>query len=328
VLDRVTVKPRRAVAFVVDAFQRVIALKAIIPGQPGFIAADALFVGNLDADPTVLPREKFAILTNRPKDADPRGTSDLRPAYTPWWLKQQVWADRLRALAQFGGPSLIGELPPGALPRKDSTGKTVDPATGFAQDLEAFRNGKVVVHANGAKVTPLSLPLAGDAFRHAIQDCDGAIVKAVLTQDLATNEARHGTRAQAQVHQDVLGTLKRQKKQAVVRMVRMDILRHWVRYNWGAAAIPLTPKVSLGDTEEQDFATKATAVATLYSSGFLDDSQLPALDGDLKLPPRDPDWLTKKQARQQQAAALPAGQPPTPIGQGKAAQQQPQAVAA
>jgi hypothetical protein len=53
------------------------------------------------------------------------------------------------------------------------------------------------------------------------------------------------------VHQDVLDTLVRQGKRSLIRVVARDILRNWVRWNWGDDAVPLVPKPSLGTTERR-----------------------------------------------------------------------------
>jgi hypothetical protein len=92
--------------------------------------------------------------------------------------------------------------------------------------------------------------------------------------------------AAASVHQDVLSTLIRQGKKAVERMIRNDILKPFIRYTFGEAMVALTPTVTLGNVEQQDFSSMATAIAALTTSQYLDPSQFPKLDQLLNLPPR------------------------------------------
>jgi hypothetical protein len=98
-LRALKVKPIRSVAFVTDAYLNVLGLVGAKPGQTVPAVSDL-------APAEIIPREKFCILSWRPKDGDPRGTSVLRPAYDPWWRKRQTIPEYLKYLAQFAGPSL------------------------------------------------------------------------------------------------------------------------------------------------------------------------------------------------------------------------------
>jgi hypothetical protein len=69
------------------------------------------------------------------------------------------------------------------------------------------------------------------------------------------------------------------------------------------ASLELTPKVSLGQVEQQDFSATANAIAALNKAGYLDPSQFPGVDTLLSLPARDPAAL---------ATPPPAQTPPAP----------------
>src|SRR5262249_1616085 len=89
ILPALKPRPRRATACVVDAYMNVVGLVA------GTEAAQSLSM-SVVADqasqiPNLIPRDKFAVLSFRPQNSDPRGTSGLRTAYTPWWAKMQIW---------------------------------------------------------------------------------------------------------------------------------------------------------------------------------------------------------------------------------------------
>jgi hypothetical protein len=70
-------------------------------------------------------------------------------------------------------------------------------------------------------------------------------------------------------------------------MLKRDVLRPWVRWNWGDAAIPLTPIPSLGTTERRDVPALMNAVAALQRAGYPHPSQYQAIDELLGLPARD-----------------------------------------
>ncbi len=302
-LDALRVKPRRATAFVIDAYARVVGLLGMLPS--GF---SPVMIGTVLSDvklqPNLIPRPKFAVLSWRPRDADPRGTSVCRPAYKPWWVKQQVIGDFLKYLAQFASPSIIGFTPPDSQAQAltDALGNVVnDPVTNqpvvtspeqtMLQALQGWQNGTAAAFRGGAAVELVQSSGDGLAFLNAIEFCNREIGKAITTQSLATEEGQHDARAAAIVHQDALDTLIRQGKRAVERMVRFDIVRRLVLYNWGEkAARDLTPRVSLGRTEEHDFRQEGETVARLYAVGYIGESQKPGLDERLGLPVRDVDY--------------------------------------
>lgn len=298
-------KPRERTAFVVDAYGNVLGLLYARPGELSPSLSGALLGqapdparpgGATDRENPILPREKFAVLTFRPRDADPRGTSILRPVYAPWWRKWQVVPEYLKYLAQFAGPSLVGYTAPdavavpataGLVNPDDPSAATLTPEQALLVSLLAFRNASALALPAGSKVDPIQSQGDGSAFTRAIADCNREITRAILTQDLATEEGTHQARAAAQVHQDVLDTLVRQGKKSVVRMLARDILRPWVAYNWGPRAAALVPVPSLGTTEEQDKTALMNAVANLQRAGYPHPSQYPAIDQMLGLPVRD-----------------------------------------
>lgn len=290
-LSALKVRPRRSLAFVVDAFQNVKGLLARPPGG----SITTTIVGETGRPiASLLPREKFAVLTFRPVDNDPRGSSVLRPAYTPWWTKMQVYPEFLKYLAQFASPSIYAVASEDAtrnniLVTQDDGTKLLRPAVEVLNEaLLAFQNGTAMSFPYGTMLKALEMSGSGEAFHAAFTHCDQQISLAVLHQTLATLEAQHQSRASSETHQDTLDTIVRQAKRAVCVMLRRDVLRPMVGYNYGAeAARMLTPSVSLGSVERQDLAAMMTAIAQLARAKYLDPSQLAAIDAQLNLPVRE-----------------------------------------
>lgn len=334
VLKALKVKPRKATAFVVDAYFNLVGLLGVQPRQTLTSIPTGVLIGDPSRVPQLLPRQKFAVLSYRPKDTDPRGQSIIRPAYNAWWIKQQVWPEYLKYLAQFGGPSLVGYTAEGAqrVPKLDDNGDVVRGDDGnivyleaeqaLANALVAFKNGTVLALPYSAKVEPIQSQGNGQAFSRAIGILNTEIMQAILNQTLATAEGQHQARAASTVHQDVLGMSIRHVKKAVVAMVQHDILRPLITYNFGEEAHQFLPNVSLGETEFQDFAGTAAAVSQLVSVGFLDQSQFPQVDQKLSLPVRDLVAIAKRKEQEAEAALaaqerLVAASPPP--GRGGAA---------
>lgn len=309
-------KPRLSTAFVTDSFMEVLGLLALLPGQATIVQPNLLMM-DLSQVPNFLPRDKFVIMSFRPRNGDPRGTSILRPAYDPWWLKQQGKPEWLKYISQMASPSLIGYTPENAEPQtEDAAGNPlaapIMPEQAQATQLATVRNGTALSFPYGAKVDVLTVPAdTGNAFETWEDWCDRQIAKAVLNQVLATEESKHQTRAASGTHENVLDTIIRQIKRWVQATLRQDLIRLMVLYNFGQKKLALLPRVQLGHVEEHDFSATATGVAALESSGYLGESQKPGIDEMLGLPRRDVEAdavaaQTALQAAAAQAALNPA----------------------
>lgn len=279
VTSSIKVKPRRSTAFVVDPYMNVVGIAAVVPGQPWAVLTGMYFTDVNSSN--LMPRDKFAVLTHRPRDNDPRGTSALRPAYNAWNLKRIAWPEYLKYLVQFASQGLVGYTADNAFPGDDG----VSPEVKLANAMMSWHNGAVLALKYGSKFEVINPTGDGKAFLDAFQMFDRQIIHGILNQTLATMEGLHQSRAAAQTHQDVMDTLIRQGKKSVEWTVYRDILMPLVRYNYGDGALPLVPKATLGTTEQVDFATTATAIAALGRSGLIDPSQLPGIYEFLGLPP-------------------------------------------
>lgn len=324
VLESLRVKPRHATAFVVDAYMRMIGLFAAIPGV-SWVMQQQMLIDTVNAV-NLLPRDKFLIYSFRPINEDPRGTSLLRPAYTPWHLKQQILREHVKYLTQFASPSLIGYTSQDAHTRQatdaygnlllDGSGNplpALSPEQSLTASLTDFKNGVALGLPFGSKVDIIMSQGDGAAFRAAIDGYNRDITHAVLSQTLATNEGEHQARAAAETHKDVQDTIVRQAKRSLEHAVRRDVLRPWVRYNYGDRSIALTPRCTLGRVEQPDIAALMTAIAELQKSGYIQPSQYAAIDTMINLPVRTADELppTEKE-KQQMAADIASQQQPAP----------------
>lgn len=276
VLAEIKPKPRRSLAFVVDPFNNVVGLLPHTVPYPTRLQADE-----------ILPRNKFAIYTFNPTDNDPRGHSIARPAYNSWNFKIQIWPEYMKFLAQFAGPSVVGELPETALSVTQIDGTQISPQQDMLNALQLFRNGTALVHAHGGRVYSLFNGGTGEAFKSAIEIFDRQITKAILLQTLATEEGEHQARASSEVHRGLLDYVVQHLRRGLCAMTEFDVLYWLVYYNFGEkAARKLTPKCGLGKQEENDWFKEAEAIARLMATGYIDGSQLGSLDERLGLPVR------------------------------------------
>jgi hypothetical protein len=316
-LKSLKVKPHKSVAFVVDPYSNVL---GFVYARPG---ANQAPTGAAPDPASILPREKFAVLAFGVRDEDPRGRSRLRPAFNAWKLKQLTWPEYLRWLLQCAMAGLVGTTAENAedevlknadgTPRQDADGNPVyiTAQEAMVAALQQFRNGTAAAFPFGAKVEPLEVASEGDPFLKAINLYGEQITIALLYQALATREGEHQARASSETQMGVLDLLIYSLKRSLARLVRSDILRDLVRYNYGdEAAEDLTPLVSLGDSERRNWATDADAVQKLIATKELTPSQVLALLLAVGLNPPEPGEKTLREIEAEGAKEAAGQKPP------------------
>lgn len=288
-------KPRRNLTPVVDPFNRLRGYLCRMPGLPL-----SQFQGQVLGDPTrlpnYLPADKFCHAAWDVREHDPRGQSILRPVYTRWYEKQQVAAEWLKHLAQFGSPWVVGKTAPGTqgLPAVDTLGNptgeasdNVTPEQAFLNQILLFRNGGAIVVPAGWELNLLQVSNAGDAFLRKIDSCDRAITQGITLQTLATTEGEHQARAAAQVHQDTLGLVPGWVRRWLARLLTRSLTRPLVRMNHGDQAVRLAPLVKLEAAQQED---RAKLITAYTAAGWkFAPSQLPGVDEELGFEPRTPE---------------------------------------
>lgn len=280
VIRRLNVKPVSAVKFVVDDFNNVLGIYG------GMVVED-----NKPPTPRIIDRTKFAIWTFRPKDNDPRGTTLLRSAYNAWNLSMQVLPEYYKYLVQFASPSMFGTTAENEADHTiiDAEGQSrlVTAQEFMVMQMLAFQNGTAMSAPYGSKMDILWSTGEGKAFLNAFERFDNEIAVAITNQLLATEQGKYGSKSQAGTHQDAITVAIQQMKRSICRMLRRDVLYDTVRANYGDDVAALTPLVSLGKTEQRDWAGELKAAT---SGGYkFAPSQLPVLDARFELPARDAD---------------------------------------
>jgi hypothetical protein len=304
VIKAIKVKHRRVVAFVVDRYFNIVGILNVRPGVTTPSIVGQIFTENPQDKDVILPREKFAILTNEPRNGDPRGTSRLRAAYTPWWGKMQLYPEYLKYLAQYGTPSLVGYTAPGAgMVTDQATGKSYTAQQWMVTTMTTFRGGSAMAFPNGSKVEPLMAGIASRSFQEDFAHFNEEISIAILTMD-PNGGGRTGT-GQAQSRRDTLAGIIRQDKRGLARMIERDLLTPYVKYNYGNdASESQVPACDFAGVNQPDLA--AELAAEVQGGYSLSPSMFAGLDRKHGFPQRDPDELEAIKKR------YIAGQNPTP----------------
>lgn len=293
VLCDIKIKPRRSWRFVVDRYMNVVGILAASPDGSGSVTIE---------------RDKFAVFTSHPVNSDPRGTSILRSVNPAWNMKLLSGPQFYRFLHLFGSPVPIGTCAENAQSRPaDSQDNAywsakgvfpvpteITPEMDMNVVLEGLKNGACASIPFGSIITFLEAQGSGEAFREAYALFNREMGTGILLQARATQEAKHGSKADSETGTDIVGIYVEFLQGEMAEFVSREILYSANVYRFGKEiADRLAPKVTLGKPSQGALIALMSAVAGLESSGYLADSQRPTLDGELGLPVRKPEEINR-----------------------------------
>ncbi len=258
--------------------------------------------------------DKFMYLTIDTEDEDPRGRSMLRAAFNFWHLKQQVIPEYLRYLLTCSIPLLIGYTPeidggaayvknPDGTIKKDSMNRPLqmNQEEALREALMQARNATTLALKGGSKVQEVGANGSGIPFYKAIEIFDNQIEMSILLAPLATSEGRFQARAASETHLSTLEGLIWSIKGSLADMLTKYLLTPLIKYNFGDSYLKYMPAISLGDTERRNFLNDASAIAALYSAGYISEDQKPFTDAILTLPPRNTEYDQLKEITRDEA---------------------------
>ena len=281
----IKVKPRNSLQFVVDEFMNIV----------GFTTAYATG-GEMRAEDTILPRQKFLVFSYKPKDENPQGTSAFLSVVSAFRHKRKIWPLWSKFLSIFAMPALHGTPSEKSSPEPqfDADGQPmIDPVTqkpivltpehAMLQSMLQWTDGTVIVTAPGSTIKAIETKGDGAAFVQAFRHLNMELSTGLLRQSRATNEAEHGSKADSQTGQELFATYVAYLKTRLAIAFRRDVLRVIVWLNMGPdAARRSTPLFFLGDADRFSWAEDATAIAAIADS--LTDSQLDSVTGQAGIP--------------------------------------------
>jgi len=179
--------------------------------------------------------EKYKFIVHRHGVApeNPYGASVLRRCYWPWTFKRAGWRFWLTAAEKFGVPTVL------ALFKENNEEQARRKADVIAELLSTIKTDAGIALANVDEVK--TLEVRGDGLRSfeiLIEMCNRAIAKAITGQVLATDEAKHGTRAQASVHEDIFYEVVDADCRELEETINKTLIPWIVELNLGADAEP------------------------------------------------------------------------------------------
>jgi|CXWL01.1.fsa_nt_gi hypothetical protein len=290
-LKAIRVKPRDNFAFILNSFNELRGIMARVPGK-GFPIREGIVADAKDL-PNAIDPDKFVILTISAKEDDPRGTSQFRKAYAPWYEKQKLRVERLKHGVQMGGGLNTLEISaetPNNVSYTDKDGKVTQVPIMEAANraLSQLSSGNAAAFPPGCKFT--RQPPAGDgkALGEAIADCNREMVMALQKQLRETMESQHGSRADSQTGQDV-GDKVTNWLRGMLADAFEPLIKILVTLKFGEdAAEDFLPSIDFTRSATGDFNERAQSLSSLGYT--LHKSQFEAIDLDNDMPEREDGW--------------------------------------
>jgi len=177
-----------------------------------------------------LPARKFIVHRFGDKTGDPYGLGLGTRLFWLVFFKRQIQAQWLVHLEKFASPTAIGKYPPGMA--KEEQDKLLASVTSIAQATG-------ITVPTGTEVDFLEATRAGgDSYENALRYLDEQISECVLGETLSTNLRGGGSRAAAEVHQDIKEEVIDADADLVSATLRETLVSWLVAFNMPAANPP------------------------------------------------------------------------------------------
>lgn len=225
-----------------------------------------------------IPLERCLLYTFQGEDNLPYGIGIGRAVYKHWWSIDNLYRFWNICLEIFGTPFILAKAPPGK-------------ATALAKAaLAKIRQGAVAVLPNNVEAELMQVATGGESgFQQAVEHHIRQIAYAFEHSILSSGEGQHGsTSAGADAHQDTSDYQHCFVRTGIEQVFNQQLVRRWMRYNYGPNKMRLAPKISLGEWDAVDMQGLANAFKTYIDAGVLHPTE-PQIRQKGKLAPITPD---------------------------------------
>ena len=272
-------KPNKQMAFDVD--DRTLAMKNFTSYTPG---------GGYDFH---IPVEKCLYYVHNQSSNNPQGNGDWRASYKHWFVLDgnlKFWA---MALERWGAPVFIAQYP----------GGDAGALSAAQQAMNSIRQGSAPILPDNIKYELVTAPqqvfLGFEAScRYQAEQIAINVVGNTLTTGAGENSLALG-----QVHQSSGATYDDALSARICAVFKQQVIRRWVRYNYGEDACDLCPNLRLKQRLEVDQLKLAQMLQMLIESGNMP-SESAVIRDTLKLPSISPQ--EKKMLDAEKAAIIEA----------------------
>ena len=236
-----------------------------------------------------IPVERCVIATFRPQHSLVFGMGVGRTCYKHWYLLDVLEKVHGVALERFGSPFLIGRAPAGD---EELMNRIRDALDAIRAGASAVLPDNMLVELHQIDAQSLS------GFERNKEWHKRMIAYEVLSNELTMQQGTgQGSYALGEVHQTTqeygMGFVRRDLES----IIKHQVFRRWVRYNYGAEYEWLTPNLHLGDWDNADRKLVAEWVDKLSEHGVIWKRE-PFIRALAHLPPMDPQ-SQKEQAEEE-----------------------------
>jgi SPP1 gp7 family putative phage head morphogenesis protein len=143
-----------------------------------------------------IPDNKIIVATYEEEDDNKYGEAVLSNCFWSWWFKKHGILFYANYLERHGQPFLVGKYPP--CTKKDKREKLLEAIEAIQTDF-----GVIIPEAFTIELIEAATKGATDSYKLFLEYMDRQLSKAIISSTLTIDEAEHGTRAQAEVHQEI-----------------------------------------------------------------------------------------------------------------------------
>lgn len=191
------------------------------------------------------------------------GRSLLTGAFWSWYFKKHGWLFWSNYLEKFGQPTVVGKYP---------TGTQEGPRKELLKACQAIQNDMAVIVDQNWMIELMEAKRGGvaDTYEKFIRYCDRCISKVILMTVLTSNESAFGTRAQAEVHQDISNECIEDDALWIAEMLTEQVVKPLTMWNYNFTVQPklviqyATEDTSKEEAEKDEILSKILPIGTDY----------------------------------------------------------------
>jgi phage gp29-like protein len=175
--------------------------------------------------------DRVIVATFRERKGNPFGNSLCNELFFPWFFKKHDWIYWGNYLEKFGQPTAIGYYPPGTHKDKQQL---------LLEALQAIQNDMAVIMPADMKAEFLEAKRGGsaDGYKDFYRTCNTQISKVINLSTLMANESEFGTRAQAQVHEDISDFAPEKDTLWAAEILTDTVVERLARWNYNFSVKP------------------------------------------------------------------------------------------
>ena len=229
------------------------AIKTRLPYEFGFLTDpyDNLLEDGITQGSSRYPTSKFVLYSFNSEFGNLYGTSDLRAAYAPYWMKKNVWNWWAMFLDRYGIP-----LAEGTYPR--NSGLSDQAVSDLQTTLDRLQAATSITHPDDIKLAfPTSSISAqgSQVFEKALQAAELAIARALLLPNLLGMSAQPdtGSFSHAKKHFEVfILVVEKLQRELSENVVGEQIIRRVIDLNYKVEQYPKFIFLPFTETSKSD----------------------------------------------------------------------------